>query len=123
MSLFSTILLFVVALEALYIMGLEMFASNEKLHEIFGLRKEYLEMPEARVAMANQGLYNGFIGAGLLLSRFVLPSNAQYGASLMFICFVVVAAIYGWLSAKNPKILLAQGSPALLALLALLILH
>lgn len=123
MSLFSTILLFVVALEALYIMGLEMFASNEKLHEIFGLRKEYLEMPEARVVMANQGLYNGFIGAGLLLSRFVLPSNAQYGASLMFVCFVVVAAIYGWLSAKNPKILLAQGSPAILALLALLILH
>ena len=123
MSLLSTILIFVVALEALYIMGLEMFASNEKLHQIFGLANKYLEMPEARVAMANQGLYNGFIGAGLLLSRFVLPNNAQYSASLMFVCFVVIAAIYGWLSAKNPKILLAQGSPAILALLALLIWH
>lgn len=78
-------------------------------------------MPEARIAMANQGLYNGFIGVGLLFARFVFPGNAQYMGSMMFVIFVIVAAIYGWSSAKNPKILLAQGTPAILALLALLI--
>ena len=73
--------------------------------------------------MANQGLYNVFIGAGLLLSRFVLPANAQYAGSLMFVIFVIIAAVYGWLSAKNLRILLAQGTPAILALLSLLIFH
>ena len=71
MSIISTALIMIVALEALYIMGLEMFGSEEKLHQAFGLRKEYLKMPEARIAMANQGLYNGFIGVGLLFARFV----------------------------------------------------
>ena len=121
MSIISTTLIVVVALEALYIMGLEMFGSEEKLHQTFGLRKEYLKMPEARIAMANQGLYNGFIGVGLLFARFVFPGNAQYMGSMMFVIFVIIAAIYGWSSAKNPKNLLAQGTPAILALLALLI--
>lgn len=121
MSIISTAMIIVVAIEALYIMGMEMFGSEEKLHQTFGLRKEYLKMPEARVAMANQGLYNGFIGIGLLTCRFIFPENAQYMGSMMFVIFVIVAAVYGWLSAKNPKILLAQGTPAILALIALLI--
>lgn len=123
MSMISTILVFVVALEALYIMALEMFASPEKLQQVFGMRKEYLEMPETKVSMANQGLYNGFIGVGLLNARFIFPENAQHLGSTMFVIFVVVAAVYGWLSAKNPKILLAQGTPAILALLSLIIFH
>ena len=56
MSIFSTILASLVALEALYIMQLEMFASKEKLENVFGLSKEYLSMEEARVSMKNQGL-------------------------------------------------------------------
>lgn len=72
MSIFSTILASLVALEALYIMQLEMFASKEKLENVFGLSKEYLSMEEARVSMKNQGLYNGFIGVGLLFS-FLFP--------------------------------------------------
>lgn len=123
MSIFSTVLIFIVALEAFYIMGLEMFASDEKLHQVFGMSEEFVKMPDTRTLMANQGLYNGFIGAGLLLSRFVLPANAQYAGSLMFVIFVIIAAVYGWLSAKNLRILLAQGTPAILALLSLLIFH
>ena len=78
MSIFSTILASLVALEALYIMQLEMFASKEKLENVFGLSKEYLSMEEARVSMKNQGLYNGFIGVGLLFSRFFFPVNSQF---------------------------------------------
>lgn len=122
MSIFSTILASLVALEALYIMQLEMFASKEKLENVFGLSKEYLSMEEARVSMKNQGLYNGFIGVGLLFSRFFFPVNSQFIGTTMFVIFVVIiAAIYGWLSAKNIKILLLQGTPAILALLSLII--
>ena len=78
MSIFSTILASLVALEALYIMQLEMFASKEKLENVFGLSKEYLSMEETRVSMKNQGLYNGFIGVGLLFSRFFFPVNSQF---------------------------------------------
>ena len=118
MSIFSTILASLVALEALYIMQLEMFASKEKLENVFGLSKEYLSMEEARVSMKNQGLYNGFIGVGLL---FFFPVNSQFIGTTMFVIFVIIAAIYGWLSAKNIKILLLQGTPAILALLSLII--
>lgn len=121
MSIFSTILASLVALEALYIMQLEMFASKEKLENIFGLSKEYLSMEEARVSMKNQGLYNGLIGVGLLFSRFFFPVNSQFIGTTMFVIFVIIAAIYGWLSAKNIKILLLQGTPAILALLSLII--
>ena len=121
MSIFSTILASLVALEALYIMQLEMFASKEKLENVFGLSKEYLSMEEARVSMKNQGLYNGFIGVDLLFSRFFFPVNSQFIGTTMFVIFVIIAAIYGWLSAKNIKILLLQGTPAILALLSLII--
>ena len=117
MSIFSTILASLVALEALYIMQLEMFASKEKLENVFGLSKEYLSMEEARVSMKNQGLYNGFIGVGLLFSRFFFPVNSQFIGTTMFVIFVIIAAIYGWLSAKNIKILLLHGTPAILSLL------
>ncbi|MGY3819829.1 DUF1304 domain-containing protein [Ligilactobacillus salivarius] len=120
MSIFSTILASLVALEALYIMQLEMFASKEKLENVFGLSKEYLSMEEARVSMKNQGLYNGLIGVGLLFSRFFFPVNSQFIGTTMFVIFVIIAAIYGWLSAKNIKILLLQGTPAILALLSLI---
>lgn len=43
MSIISTALIMIVALEALYIMRMEMFGSEEKLHQAFGLRKEYLK--------------------------------------------------------------------------------
>lgn len=102
-------------------MQLEMFASKEKLENVFGLSKEYLSMEEARVSMKNQGLYNGFIGVGLLFSRFFFPVNSQFIGTTMFVIFVIIAAIYGWLSAKNIKILLLQGTPAILALLSLII--
>lgn len=121
MSIFSTILASLVALEALYIMQLEMFASKEKLENVFGLSKEYLSMEETRVSMKNQGLYNGFIGVGLLFSHFFFPVNSQFIGTTMFVIFVIIAAIYGWLSAKNIKILLLQGTPAILALLSLII--
>ena len=72
--------------------------------------------------MANQGLYNGFLGVGILVAELLLTGDAQVIVLYLFIGFILVAAIFGALTA-NKKILLTQGLPALLALVALIVNH
>ncbi|KRL84542.1 DUF1304 domain-containing protein [Ligilactobacillus equi] len=108
---------FLVALEALYIMRIEMFGTPEKHAQTFDIPLEYTKQEQARTAMANQGLYNGFLGVGLLLSLFLLPSAGRFFVVTMFLVFISIAAIYGWLSSGKIKILYLQGSPAFIALL------
>ncbi|MDN7144507.1 DUF1304 domain-containing protein [Liquorilactobacillus mali] len=120
MSILSYILVIFVAVEAIFIMVLEMFAVQSKMaQKAFNLVPEYLRQKEAKIAMANQGLYNGFIGVGIFVILFIFPGNAILYGLLLFVGFVVVAAIYGALTV-NPKIILSQGLPAILAILALL---
>lgn len=122
MSLISTILVTVVAIEHLYILYLEMFAiTSESAKRSFGLDDSFLSNSKVRVMFANQGLYNGFLAVGLLLSAFVFPVDFRYLAGLYFVSCVVVAAIYGAMTSSK-KILLMQGTPAILALLSLLVL-
>ncbi|KMO46317.1 membrane protein [Lacticaseibacillus rhamnosus] len=112
-----------VAIEAVFIMFLEIFGTQTKMaRKAFDLSKEYLATKEAKSSMANQGLYNGFIGIGLLYARYGLSGGASYNVQLLFVGFVVVAAIFGSLTA-NRKIILTQGSPAIVALLLLLFVH
>ncbi|WP_057828985.1 DUF1304 domain-containing protein [Liquorilactobacillus cacaonum] len=119
MSILSYILVVFVALEALFIMLLEMFGAQTKFaQKAFNLSREYLAQKETKVAMANQGLYNGFIGIGILVVLLMFPSNAVFSGVLLFVGFVVIAAIYGSITA-NPKIIVSQGLPAILALIAL----
>lgn len=119
MTWISNFLVLVVAAEALFIMVLELFLTQTKLaRQAFALSKKYLVQKEAQVSMANQGLYNGFIGVGILMVQFVFPANARLMGLYLFIGFVVVAAIFGALTA-NKKIIVTQGLPALLALVAL----
>lgn len=123
MKLLSTILVSLVALEALFIMILEMFFTQTAMaRQAFDLSAEYLAQKESRVSMANQGLYNGFIGVGIFCSLFLLNGVAQLTMLYLFVGFVVVAAVFGALTA-NKKILLTQGLPAILAMIALLIAH
>lgn len=123
MKLLSTILVSLVALEALFIMILEMFFTQTAMAlQAFDLSAEYLAQKESRVSMANQGLYNGFIGVGIFCSLLMLNGVAQLTMLYLFVGFVVVAAVFGALTA-NKKILLTQGLPAILAMIALLIAH
>ena len=74
---------------------------------------------KSRSLAANQGLYNGFLAAGLFWG--IAHPIPQVGTQiqLFFLLCVLVAAIYGAITVKR-SILLVQGGPALLALLALL---
>lgn len=115
---FEILLVYIVAFEALAIMLVEFFASPEKISKVFGLSLNYTKMPEAQIAMKNQGLYNGFLGAGLLISQGLV---SQASLTWMFVTFVLIAAIFGWATTKNIKVLLVQGLPAALCLLAMAI--
>jgi putative membrane protein len=114
----STILVGLVALEHVYILYLEMFAwTTPRVQRMFGTTPEIAR--DSKVLAANQGLYNGFLAAGLFWG--LIHPIAMIGAQiqLFFLGCVIVAAIYGGLTAKR-SILLVQGLPALIALLAVL---
>jgi putative membrane protein len=99
-----------VALIHVYILILEMFLWESRL----GLRTFNMDEDFAaatRTLAANQGLYNGFLAAGLLWAM----GNGDIGAKEFFLGCVLVAGIYGALTA-NARILWVQAAPALLAL-------
>lgn len=101
-----------VALIHLYILVLEMFLWTKPAgRRAFGLTPEFAEA--SRVLAANQGLYNGFLAAGLVWS--LLPA-APAGVGVFFLGCVLVAGVYGAATASR-KILFVQALPAALALL------
>lgn len=121
MELVAFILVLIVALEHIYIMALEMFFSaSENAQKTFGLEKAFLQQKNVKTLMANQGLYNGFLAAGLLWGLFIAPAEFAFSVQLFFLGCVIVAAVYGSLTA-NKGILIKQGLPAMLAFVFVLL--
>ena len=114
MATVAMVLVVLVALLHLYFLVLEMFLWTRPL----GL-KTFRNTPEkaevTRVLAANQGLYNGFLAAGLLYAA--ITGSREF--ALFFLACVVVAGLYGAYSV-NKRIFFVQGVPALAALAALL---
>ena len=112
MSMLAQGLIVLVALLHLYFLVLEMFLWTRPL----GL-KTFRNTPEkaevTRVLAANQGLYNGFLAAGLLYAA--ITGSREF--AVFFLACVVVAGLYGAYSV-NKRIFLVQALPALLALAA-----
>ena len=120
MQILSTILVALVALEHLYILYMEMFAWETLGKKTFkGSLPVELFKPTKKVA-ANQGLYNGFLAAGLIWSFFIENPEWQKNIQMFFLGCVIVAGIYGALSASR-KIFFVQALPAILALAFVLI--
>ena len=115
MQILSTILVALVALEHLYILYMEMFAWETLGKKTFkGSLPNELFKPTKKLA-ANQGLYNGFLAAGLIWSFFIENPEWQKNIQLFFLGCVIMAGIYGALSASR-KIFFVQALPAILAL-------
>ena len=114
MKLLSDILVAVVAIQHLFFLVLEMFLWTKPL----GL-KTFRNTPEQaetmRVLAANQGLYNGFLAAGLVWALLVWWPRFSFDIKMFFLGCVLVAALYGGYSVSR-RILLIQGLPALIAL-------
>lgn len=120
LEIISKILITIVALEHLYILYMEMFAWETLGKKTFkGSLKEELFTPTKSLA-ANQGLYNGFLAAGLIWSLFISDEIWAKNIAAFFLGCVIVAGIYGALTASN-KIFFVQALPAILALIALLL--
>jgi putative membrane protein len=107
----------IVALEHVYILVLEMFLWTRPAGlRAFGLTPEFAQ--QTAVLAANQGLYNGFLAAGLIWG--LLRKQEGESIRIFFLACVVVAGVFGALTAK-PSILFVQAAPALLALVATLL--
>ena len=104
-----------VALSHVAILVLEMFFWDHPVgRRIFGMTPEV--SASSAVLAANQGLYNGFLAAGLIWGLWA----ARRDVKIFFLCCVVVAGLFGGMTAK-PSILLTQALPAVIALSAVLL--
>jgi putative membrane protein len=101
-----------VAVEHIGILVLEMFFWNHPVGQrIFGMTPE-VSASSATLAM-NQGLYNGFLAAGLFWGLLTNRNDVK----MFFLACMVIAGIFGGLTAKT-SIMFTQGLPALLALVS-----
>jgi putative membrane protein len=120
MEIIAKILVGLVALEHIYILYLEMFAWETKGKKVFrGSLRPELFAP-TRVLAANQGLYNGFLAAGLIWTFFITDKAWSTNVAVFFLGCVIVAGIYGAISASK-KIFFIQALPAIVALGAVLV--
>ena len=105
-----------VAIIHIYIVFLEMVLwTKPKGMKTFGLKtKEFAE--ETKVLAANQGLYNGFLAAGLIWSIISVKPEV----AIFFLACVLIAGVYGAYSTKKPRILFIQSVPAVLGILSFL---
>ncbi len=100
-----------------YILVLEMFQwDTPKGRKAFGTTPEF--SAATKVLAANQGLYNGFLAAGLIWGLSL--GAAGLGVKVFFLACVLVAGLYGGATASR-KILYIQALPALAALAALFV--
>jgi putative membrane protein len=117
MSILANIVVALIAVLHVYILVLEMFLWDKPV----GLRafgQTQAAATASKVLAANQGLYNGFLAAGLFWG--LLLGNEGHAIKLFFLGCVLVAGLYGAATA-NRKILFIQAIPAAIGLALLLI--
>ncbi len=114
MNIITSVLVGSVAFLHLYFLWFEMFAWTTKGPKIFRNFPKELFEPTKSMA-ANQGLYNGFLAAGLIWTFFIEDVIWKNHISLFFLGCVAVAGIYGALSVSK-KIFYIQAMPALIAI-------
>lgn len=117
MNLTANILIAAVALLHVYFLVLEMFFWTKPLgRRVFGLTSEFANA--SKNLAANQGLYNGFLAAGLGWGLWL--GDAGFAIKLFFLGCVIVAGVFGALTVSR-KILWVQALPAAIALSLLLL--
>ena len=114
----AMILTLIVAIEHLYMMYMEMFAWETRGKRFFRSLPPDLFTPTRSMA-ANQGLYNGFLAAGLVWSFFIGDPIWSANVRLFFLGCVAVAGTYGALTASK-KIFFAQALPAIVTMVGVL---
>ena len=118
MAIIANILVAVVALQHIAFLALEMFLWEKPFgRKVFGNTKE--AAAASKTLAMNQGLYNGFLAAGLIWGLSL--GSAGMSIKVFFTACVLIAGIFGGLTASR-KILYVQAMPALITLITLLLL-
>jgi len=113
---FANVLVGLVAAIHVYILVLEMFLWTKPYgRRVFGSTAEFAEA--SKTLAANQGLYNGFLAAGLIWGLMLGPAGRA--VQLFFLGCVIVAGLYGALTVGR-KILFVQALPAAIAMATVL---
>ncbi|RJG02183.1 DUF1304 domain-containing protein [Noviherbaspirillum sedimenti] len=108
MTIAANIIVVLVALLHIYFLVLEMFLWDKSVgRKAFGLTLEQAQ--STKVLAANQGLYNGFLAAGLIWG--LSMGSAGMHIKVFFLCCVIIAGIYG-AATVSKKIFFVQALPA-----------
>jgi putative membrane protein len=119
MDIFIKIIIGLVAFLHLYFMYFEMFAWTTTGKKVFKTFPSELFEPTKSMA-ANQGLYNGFLAAGLIWTFFISDAHWSNNIAIFFLGCVAVAGIYGALTVTK-KIFFIQALPSLLGIALILL--
>lgn len=114
----SALLVAAIAALHVYILVLEMLLwEAPRSRKIFGTTAEFAA--QTKVLAANQGLYNGFLAAGLVWALWLGLAGEGGNVAVFFLICVAIAGLYGAATASR-RILFVQALPAALALAAVL---
>jgi putative membrane protein len=118
LGLLADLFVLLVALQHLGFLVLEMFLWEKPVgRQIFETTEA--QAAATRVLAANQGLYNGFLAAGLFWG--LAPSVFANDIRTFFLCCIIVAGAYGAYSLKQPMVAYVQSAPAAFTLLLVLL--
>jgi putative membrane protein len=113
----ANLLVALVAILHVYFLVLEMFLWTKPLG-LKTFRNSPEKAAESAVLAANQGLYNGFLAAGLVWGLIQGVPAFAFQIKMFFLLCVIVAGVYG-AATVSPRILYVQAAPAALALILL----
>jgi len=117
MKIFTNISVALVALEHLGFLILEMFYWNRPIGlKIFRTDQDFAD--KSKTLAANQGLYNGFLSAGLIWSLVATSAETSLALKVFFLLCVLIAGLYGAYSVGR-SILFVQAAPAAMVLIIL----
>ena len=117
MTLLSQILIGFVAFLHFYFLWLEMFVWTTKGKKVFKMLPEDM-FEKTKTMAANQGLYNGFLAAGLVWTLFISDVVWSKNIALFFLICVLIAGLYGAYSVSK-RIFYVQGIPAIFGIVSL----
>ncbi|MGQ5708348.1 DUF1304 domain-containing protein [Lactobacillus sp. PSON] len=109
------ILVFLVGIEHIAICYLEIFASPETQAKVFNMSSDFTKQESARLALANQGVYNGMLGLMIIIVFFMLKGETLILIWQLLMGFIIVVAAFGGFTATK-KIFVVQMLPAIVAL-------
>jgi putative membrane protein len=115
MTIIANLLVGAIALLHLYILVLEMFLwTTPQGQKAFGINPDFAR--QTRALAANQGLYNGFLAAGLVWGLLQPDEVLAWQIKVFFLACIAAAGIFGAATAKR-SILFVQTVPAVIAIL------